>query len=195
MKRAIRQQGNRKLAWRLVGVTLAMFGFGFALVPLYDVFCDITGLNGKDVNRISRVEPAAPDSRRRVTVEFLSNSNTVGGWVFQPTIGKLRVQPGKLYEVSYRARNPHDRAVTVRAVSSMAPGLAAGYVSKLECFCFRQQRFAPNEQRLMPLRFMVNPALPAEVGTISIAYTLFDSPQARSAPGLRMASQISPDDG
>lgn len=195
MKRAIRQMNNRKLAWRLAGVTLAMFGFGFALVPLYEVFCDLTGLNGKDVNRISRVDPVAPDSDRRVTVEFLSSSNAAGGWLFQPAVGKLRVQPGKLYAVSYRARNPHNRDMTVRAVSSMAPGLAAGYVSKLECFCFRQQQFAPNEQRLMPLRFMVNPALPREVGTISIAYTLFNSPAEESLPGSATVSQSSHDDG
>lgn len=94
MKNSTRQQMNRKLAARLAGVTLAMFAFGFALVPLYDVFCDITGLNGKDVNRISAVEPAALDSSRWVTVEFLSNSNTVGSWEFQPSISKLRVQPG-----------------------------------------------------------------------------------------------------
>jgi len=182
MKNSTRQQTNRKLAARLAGVTLAMFAFGFALVPLYDVFCDITGLNGKDVNRISVVEPAAVDGSRWVTVEFLSNSNAAGSWEFQPSISKLRVQPGKLYSVSYRAHNPINRVMTMRAVSSIAPGTAAGYVNKLECFCFRQQRFAADERRLMPLRFMVNPTLPPEVGTISIAYTLFNSLDGESAP-------------
>lgn len=168
---------------RLVVVTLAMFGFGFALVPLYDVFCDITGLNGKDVNRISTVETATVDGSRWVTVEFLSSSNAAGGWTFQPTLTKLRVQPGKLYSVSYQAHNPTSQPRLMRAVSSIAPGVAAGYVSKLECFCFRQQLFAANEQRVMPLRFMVNPALPTEVGTISIAYTLFNSLQQEPTPG------------
>lgn len=182
MKNATRQQTNRKLALQLAGVTIAMFGFGFALVPLYDVFCDITGLNGKAVIRISATEAGAVDSSRWVTVEFLSSSNAAGGWAFAPTLNKLRVQPGKLYSVSYRAQNPTNQAMTMRAVSSIAPGVAAGYVSKLECFCFRQQRFAAHEQRLMPLRFMVNRTLPPEVGTISIAYTLFNSLEREVTP-------------
>ncbi|WP_260292801.1 cytochrome c oxidase assembly protein [Sedimenticola hydrogenitrophicus] len=183
MKQSARQQSNRTLALKLAGITLAMFGFGFALVPLYEVFCDITGLNGKGVKQITAMDPTTVDGSRWVTVEFLSGSNLAGGWEFRPSQSRLRVQPGRLYTVSYQARNPTDQAMTVRAVSSIAPGTAAGYVSKLECFCFRQQRFAPAEQRMMPVRFMVDRALPPEVGTISIAYTLFNSLNREAAPG------------
>ncbi|WP_275099771.1 cytochrome c oxidase assembly protein [Sedimenticola hydrogenitrophicus] len=183
MTRSARQQSNRTLALKLAGITLAMFGFGFALVPLYEVFCEITGLNGKGVNRIVSAAATAVDDNRWVTVEFLSGSNLAGSWEFRPSQSRMRVQPGRLYSVSYQARNPTDQAVTVRAVSSIAPGTAAGYISKLECFCFRQQRFAPEEQRMMPVRFMVDRALPPELGTISIAYTLFDSLNREAAPG------------
>lgn len=183
MARSDQQPGNRKLALQLTVVTLAMFGFGFALVPLYEVFCEITGLNGKDVNRISAAEATVVDGGRWVNVEFLASSNAAGGWEFSPAIRKLRVRPGELYSVSYRAHNPTGQAMTMRAVSSIAPGTAAGYISKLECFCFRQQQFGPDEQRLMPLRFMVNKSLPPEVGTVSIAYTLFNSLEREPSPG------------
>lgn len=183
MRNLSRQQGNRRLALTLAGVTLAMFGFGYALVPLYEVFCEITGLNGKGVTQMNKPALMAVDDNRWVTVEFLAAGNTTGNWNFQPSVAKLRVRPGRLYTVNYRARNPSPRPMTMRAVSSIAPGTAAGYVSKLECFCFRQQRFAPEEQRLMPVRFMVDRNLPAETGTISIAYTLFDSLSRGAAPG------------
>lgn len=176
-------RNNRTLGLKLAGVTLAMFGFGFALVPLYDVFCEVTGLNGKAVRRALATETAAPASDRWVTVEFLASGNTTGNWRFHPSVNKLRVRPGKLYTVNYQARNPRSRPMTMRAVSSIAPGTAAVHVSKLECFCFRQQQFAPGEQRLMPLRFMVDSDLPAGTGTISIAYTLFESLNPESPPG------------
>lgn len=176
-------RNNRTLGLKLAGVTLAMFGFGFALVPLYDVFCEVTGLNGKEVRRIATPETTAVKADRWVTVEFLASGNTTGNWQFHPAVNKLRVQPGQLYTVNYQARNPASQPMTMRAVSSIAPGTAAIHVSKLECFCFQQQRFAPGEQRLMPLRFMVDRDLPMETGIISIAYTLFEDLNQESAPG------------
>lgn len=179
MFKSTQHHHNRHLGYKLAGITIVMFGFGFALVPLYDLFCEVTGLNGKGVNQLAGAEQVTIDSNRWVNVEFLASTPATGNWVFQPTTTRLRVRPGKLYTVSYRALNPTGQPAVVRAVSSIAPGLAASHISKLECFCFQQQHFDPGEQRLMPVRFMVNSALPPEVGTVSIAYSLFNSLDAQ----------------
>jgi cytochrome c oxidase assembly protein subunit 11 len=176
------KRANRRLARNMLLIAVVMFGFGFALVPLYNVFCSATGLNGKTSNQPARVKAAQTQPEDRlVTIEFLSNPGTTSGWHFHPAVTKLRVHPGQLYSTHYLARNPTDHPVIVRAVPSVAPGLAAQYLQKTECFCFTRQVFAPGEARDLPLRFMINPEVPSEVGTLSLAYTLYvqDSSDAK----------------
>jgi cytochrome c oxidase assembly protein subunit 11 len=169
---------NRRLAGRILLVSAAMFGFGFALVPLYDVFCRVTGLNGKTGGPVAAEVAFQPDQKRIVWVEFLANVNTQAPWTFRPQVIRMAVHPGAFYTTRYRARNPTSATHTVQAVPSVAPGLAARYLKKSECFCFRQQSFASHEERELPLRFALDPALPPEVETLSLAYTLFDAPGA-----------------
>jgi len=165
---------NRRIVRRLLIAAVAMFGFGFALVPLYDVFCDITGLNGK-TGRIAAEAALSKqvDMDRTVMVEFLSSVNDDLDWDFKPVIRRVRVHPGEVTEVQYMARNRIGETVTGQAVPSLAPGLAAKYFNKTECFCFTRQTLGPNEEKLMPLRFVVDPELPEDVGTVSLSYTFF----------------------
>ena len=169
-----RQQANRRVVKRLGLSAVLMFGFGFALVPLYDVFCDITGINGKT----GRIEQEAAlsqevDKERLVTVEFLATVNSKLPWEFKPMIRRIKVHPGEVTEVNYFARNKTDRLVAGQAIPSLAPGLAAKYFNKTECFCFSRQTLQPGESKEMPLRFVVDPQLPEEIRTVSLSYTFF----------------------
>ncbi len=169
-----RQQANQRVVKRLGIAAVLMFGFGFAMVPLYDVFCDITGINGKT----GRIEQEAAlsqevDEDRLVTVEFLATVNSKLPWEFKPMIRKIKVHPGEVTEVNYFARNKTDRLVAGQAIPSLAPGLAAKYFNKTECFCFTRQTLQPGESKEMPLRFVVDPQLPEEIRTVSLSYTFF----------------------
>jgi len=169
-----RQQANRRVVKRLGISAVLMFGFGFAMVPLYDVFCDITGINGKT----GRIEQEAAlsqevDEERLVTVEFLATVNSKLPWEFKPMIRKIKVHPGEVTQVNYFARNKTDRLVAGQAIPSLAPGLAAKYFNKTECFCFTRQTLQPGESKEMPLRFVVDPQLPKEIRTVSLSYTFF----------------------
>jgi len=161
-----------------------MFGFGFALVPLYNVFCDITGINGKT----GRIELEAAlsqkvDEERLVTVEFVASVNSDLPWEFRPVTRRVKVHPGEVTEVHYFARNKIDKMVTGQAIPSLAPGLAAKYFNKTECFCFTRQILQPNESKDMPLRFIVDPQLPEEVRTVSLSYTFFQVENEKSDVG------------
>jgi len=171
-----RAHANRRVVTRLAVVVLGMFGFGFALVPLYDVFCQVTGLNGK-TGRIELEQALSDnvDTGRMVTVEFLATVNSELPWEFRPVVKKIRVHPGEVTEVSYHARNLNDHSVTGQAVPSLAPGLAAKYFNKTECFCFTRQTLGPREARDMPLRFVVDPDLPVDIRTVSLSYTFYQA--------------------
>lgn len=171
-----RAHANRRVVTRLAVVVLGMFGFGFALVPLYDVFCQVTGLNGK-TGRIELEQALSDnvDTGRMVTVEFLATVNSELPWEFRPVVKKVRVHPGEVTEVSYHARNLNDHSVTGQAVPSLAPGLAAKYFNKTECFCFTRQTLGPREARDMPLRFVVDPDLPVDIRTVSLSYTFYQA--------------------
>jgi cytochrome c oxidase assembly protein subunit 11 len=176
MESSDRTLANRRVVRRLLIAAVAMFGFGFALVPLYDVFCDITGINGKT----GRIEAEAAlsqriDMDRTVTVEFLSSVRSDLAWDFKPVVRRVKVHPGEVTEVQYMARNRTPEVVAGQAVPSLAPGLAAKYFNKTECFCFTRQTLGPNEEKLMPLRFVVDPELPEEIGTVSLSYTFFQA--------------------
>ena len=179
-----RKAANRRVAKRLGITAIAMFGFGFAMVPLYDVFCDITGLNGKT----GRMETEAAlsqkvDEDRLVTVEFVASVNSELPWEFRPMIRRIKVHPGEVTEVNYFARNKTDKLVAGQAIPSLAPGLAAKYFNKTECFCFTRQVLQPGESKEMPLRFVVDPQLPEEVRTVSLSYTFFPAENEKSDIG------------
>jgi cytochrome c oxidase assembly protein subunit 11 len=183
---------NRKLVGRLGLVVVAMFGFGFALVPLYDVFCDITGLNGKT----GRIETEAAlgqtvDMEREVTVEFVASVQSDLPWEIKPMVRRIKVHPGEVTEVKYAARNKTGKTVIGQAVPSLVPGLASKYFNKTECFCFTQQALEADEYREMPLRFVVDPALPKDVKSVALSYTFFrmdDGKGQQPAGGLERIS-------
>lgn len=165
---------NRKLVGRLGMAAVVMFGFGFAMVPLYNVFCDITGLNGKT----GRIEAEAAlgqavDMEREVTVEFVVSVNSDLPWEIKPMVRQIKVHPGAVTEVKYAARNITGNTVIGQAVPSLVPGLASKYFNKTECFCFTQQTLAAGEYKEMPLRFVVDPALPKDVNSVALSYTFY----------------------
>ena len=174
---------NKQVALKLSALVLVMFGFGFVLVPLYDIFCEVTGLNGKPgVIGTSEVERLEPDFSREIVVEFVTSigANT-GNWSFEPKVRRVTVNPGALYTAYFRAENLTDLTRVAQAVPSVAPGLASKYFDKTECFCFTQQQFAANEGRDMPVTFVINPQLPKNVSTVTLSYTFFASQATASS--------------
>lgn len=173
---AERQTAIRRTSLRLLVVTCLMFGFGYALVPLYNVFCEITGLNGK-TGRLSAEQAAVVtvDEARTVTVEFVTNVNAGMPWEFRPLVSKVQVHPGQPTTVEFEAVNFAQYPVTGSAVPSVAPNAASRYFAKTECFCFTQQVLDAGETRRMPVRFVVDPKLPDTVRVLTLAYTFFES--------------------
>ena len=170
------KRSTRKLVTGLCVLTLTMFGFGYALVPLYNVFCEITGLGGK-TGRLSEevAELTVADQSRLVTVEFVTNVNSALPWEFRPTVAKVNVHPGAETLVFFEAVNNEAYAITGHAVPSVAPNAMARYLNKTECFCFTQQVLAAGETKNMPVKFVVDPKLPEHVRTLTLAYTFFEA--------------------
>jgi cytochrome c oxidase assembly protein subunit 11 len=165
---------------RLLFGAAAMFAFGFALVPLYDVICDITGLNGR-VTEARASDGLQADEDRTITVEFVASLASGMPWEFRPQVSKMQIHPGKAYRTSFSAHNLRQNGRVAQAVASVAPGLAARHLIKSECFCFTRQEFSAGEQRDMPVVFMVAPELPRTVETVTLSYTFFEldeKPQA-----------------
>lgn len=165
---------QRGMVLKLVALTLGMFGFGYLLVPLYDVFCDITGIGGRTAGQAAVAVEAKPDLERSIRVEFIASVNSNGPWEFRPDQPSLTVHPGQIYRTTFWARNRRDAEVVGHAVPSVAPGQAAKYFSKTECFCFTEQAFGPGEGRHMPVVFIIDPDLPEHVDTLTLSYTFFD---------------------
>jgi len=169
---------GKQLIFRLATIAVGMFAFGFLLVPIYDVFCDITGIGGKTKTTAAIVLEEAPDEERLITVEFVATVNQSAPWDFHPTVSAMEVHPGKLYDATFFARNLTPRRLVGQAVPSVAPGLAAKYFRKTECFCFTSQTFAALEARNMPLRFIIDPELPDHIDRLTLSYTFFATEQA-----------------
>lgn len=166
---------NGRLTRKLWLATLAMFGFGFALVPLYNVFCQITGLNGKTGRVEAQASQAmAVDESRWVTVEFTASVNSGMPWEFKAKQTRMRVHPGATYTAAYYARNTAAETITGQAVPSVTPGRAASHFNKIECFCFDRQELKAGERKEMPVRFVVDRNLPPEVSTVTLSYTFFN---------------------
>lgn len=166
---------KRRSVWELALLTVAMFGFGFAMVPMYNALCELTGLNGRDKGmQIVASVQEQPDLSREVTVQFLTVVNGGREWLFKPAVSEMKVHPGQLYTVSFTAENQLDQDVVGQAVPAVTPGKAARHLKKTECFCFNQQPFKAREAKNMPVRFMLDPELPADVHTVTLSYTFFD---------------------
>lgn len=162
---------------QLLLVAVGMFGFGFLLVPLYDVFCEVTGLNGKTNSAPVAVSEQVVENRE-VEVEFIVSSR--GGFDFAPPQPRMSVKPGKMYAADFFAKNLRQMPRVAQAVPSVSPAIAARYFIKTECFCFDQQQFGAGEGKDMPVRFIVDPDLPVDVETITLSYTLYPVDQVAS---------------
>jgi len=177
-----RASANKRLGYKLLALTCVMFGFGYALVPLYNVFCDITGLNGK-TGRLSAeaAQQTTVDPDRLVTVEFVTSTSGSLPWDFRAKVNKISVHPGAETEVLFEAANHAQFPVVGHAVPSVAPNSAARYLNKTECFCFTEQELAAGEVKEMPVRFIVDPKLPQHIRTLTLAYTFFEAPESVAA--------------
>ena len=163
---------NRRLVIRLLAVVVGMFAFGFALVPIYDVMCQAFGINGKTAGAYQGEQSV--DEARQVRVQFLATNAADMVWEFQPLADEVAVHPGAVSEMRFVAFNPTDKPMTAQAIPSVAPSKAAAFFHKTECFCFTQQVLQPGERIEMPVRFIVDRDLPADVRHLTLAYTLFD---------------------
>jgi cytochrome c oxidase assembly protein subunit 11 len=161
-------------------MTLGMFAFGFLLVPIYDVFCDITGLGGKTNTQAAIVDVQTPDNDRIITVEFVASLNEYAPWEFRPAVVSMEVHPGEMYDTTFYAHNLTNRKLIGQAVPSIAPGQAARYFKKTECFCFTSQQFDAQEARDMPLKFVIDPEIPDYIDRLTLSYTFFVSQQVTS---------------
>ena len=163
---------NNRMLTRLSIVAVAMFGFGFALVPFYDHICRALGVNSM-VDKSERPANTQVDLTRTVIIELDANAHGMP-WRFQPKVRHLEVHPGELVHVEYEVANVRDKPVTGQAVVSYGPALAGGFVRKLDCFCFTQQTLAAGEKRIMPVTFVLDAGLPTDINTFTLSYTFFE---------------------
>ena len=173
---------NRRMLMKLGVVALAMFGFGYALVPMYRTICDALGINVLSVSeRVTGAGLTAAgarrantqvDTTRTITVEF--DANARGPWEFKPAVRSMQVHPGQLATVMYEFRNAQDRTMAAQAIPSYAPMHSGAHFNKLECFCFNEYTLQPGERRQWPVVFYVDPKLPRDVTTITLSYTFFE---------------------
>jgi cytochrome c oxidase assembly protein subunit 11 len=166
---------HRSLTLKLVALVLGMFAFGYALVPLYNAFCALTGLNGHVATAAAHVVEE-PDASRTIRIEFVTSVAPSAPFEFAPDETHLDIHPGQLYTALFRAHNRMDQPVTAQAVPSIAPGEAAGYLKKVACFCFSPQPFAAGETRELPVVFMVEREFPEHLDTLTLSYTLYRAP-------------------
>lgn len=165
---------NQTVIKKLVLIVFGMFGFGFALVPLYDVFCDITGLNGKTNTSAATYTADGIDTSRTITVQFITRTAKGIPWQFEPRVNEMKVHPGEMKFVKFYAKNEATHDIVGQAVPSVSPGIAAAYFQKIECFCFTQQPLKVSEDVEMGLQFYVDLELPPEITTLTLSYTLYD---------------------
>ena len=173
---------NLRMLRKLAIVAVGMFGFGYALVPMYKAICEITGVNilalgekelpGSSNARLTEVKNTQVDLTRTITVEF--DANTRGPWHFKPMQSSVQVHPGELTTVMYEFQNVQDRTMSAQAIPSYAPHEAAAYFNKVECFCFNQYTLAPGEKKQWPVVFVVDSKLAKNVNTITLSYTFFE---------------------
>jgi len=166
---------NRKLITKLLIGTVLMFGFGFALVPLYDVMCQALGINGK-TNEVAAIQPATMkiDESRTIRVQFMAHISQGMPWEFVPQVSHMDVHPGQVIQTAFIANNLSAHKLVGQAVPSVSPGQGATYFNKIECFCFNQQPLAAKSNAEMPLIFYIEPDIPDSIHTLTLSYTLYD---------------------
>ncbi len=164
---------NRKMLGKLLVIALLMFGFGYALVPVYKQMCEVLGINVLTQQEFVKYDKNTQvDKSRKVTVEL--DGNAQGPWRFRPTTRSIDVHPGELTTVMYEVVNTENRVVQAQAIPSYAPQSATPHFKKVECFCFKQQTMQAKEARQMPVVFYIDPDLPQQVKTITVSYTFFE---------------------
>lgn len=169
------KKSNARLVGILSAVVIAMFAFGFALVPIYNSLCKNLGINGKVDLTATNALPSTYDKKaRQVTVEFVATNNGAVPWNFYPKTKKIKIHLGEITRLAFYAENKTSKTMTVQAIPSVTPGLAAKYIKKTECFCFTQQTLGGHEAMNMPLLLHIDKDLPKNINTITLAYTLFD---------------------
>jgi len=177
---------SRKTIFVLAGIVVGMFGFGFALVPLYQVFCQVTGYNGSSQGRLAdSAYTGEIEIDRLITVQFDATINTGLPWEFKPLTKQLVVHPGQTYEVNYWAKNNANQTIIAQAVPGITPWQATQHFNKMECFCFSKQTLQAGEEKEMPLRFVVSPSLPADINTLTLSYTFMNTDRG----GIQQAAQ------
>lgn len=172
---------NRSSAGFMFAVVIGMFLFGFAMVPLYNLLCNITGINGSTTGRIKdeSLLGARVDYSRVITVQFDTTRNMDLPWDIHPMIKKVEVHPGEIKEVSYYAKNNAKHAIVAQAIPGVTPWQATNHFNKTECFCFTQQKLEPGEGMEMKLRFVIDPELPEQYKTITLSYTFMDTDRSK----------------
>ena len=175
------QQGINKTAFKLGVLAVAMFGFGYLLVPLYNVFCELTGLNGKTGEVvIEEVMDSDVDESRNIVVEFDTNIRSLP-WEFKAAQRKVMVHPGEIGEAKFIIANNSDKPVIGRAIPSVAPSQASVFFNKTECFCFDEQLLEAGESKEVVVRFVVGTNLPKRFGSLVLSYTFFEVPETENA--------------
>ncbi len=180
-----RSRSNRRTALWLGTVVVGMFGFGFAMVPLYDLFCQVTGIQSLGIRTADTGERRrvnAPVKERYVTVKFDTTVNSKLPWEFKPKVRKLRVRVGQTHQAMFSARNLTDADITGQAIPSVVPWQATEFFHKVECFCFTRQKLQARASRDMPLRFSVSPDLPEGINSLTLSYTFMKSSGPEQKP-------------
>lgn len=170
---------NSKMITRLLATVVAMFAFGFALVPLYEKFCEITGFNGRTSSTAAATADGNYiDTSRLVTVEFHTRVNRGLPWQFESEVRRMQVHPGETKTVNFTAQNRTSRNMTGQALPSVAPGEAAPYLLKTECFCFQNQPLGAGSTAVMPMQFYLDPDIPNHIRTLTLSYMMYDMSDA-----------------
>ena len=166
-------KGAKKTLIKLIVAVPLMFAFGFALVPLYDVFCEVTGINGK-VFQSEYSEDLVTAEGRPIALQFISTNNENMPWTFKPSKQVMKIETGEYHNATFYVKNTTNKKMTAQAVPSVAPSNAAEHLKKLECFCFEQQELAPGEEALLPVRLIFDDELPSSINSVVLSYTIFD---------------------
>lgn len=175
------KQANRRLLRRLVLVSIGMFGFGFALWPLYTIFCETTGFGGRGVQEVAAEDLKQYQGQREITIRFDATVNSGLNWKFTPVQTSKTVKLGEISQASYTAANQGEQPVVGHAVFNVAPPEASLYFVKTDCFCFTEQLLNEGEKKEMPVTFYVSPDLPEDIGNITLSYTFFRNTPATLA--------------
>ena len=187
------QRDNKRMLGKLSVIALVMFGFGYALVPMYDAICDALGINILSRNELLVTGKTGPvntqiDTTRTITVEF--DANARGPWDFKPAQSSVKVHPGAVTTVMYEFRNVQNRTMSAQAIPSYAPKQAMAHFNKMECFCFNEYTLAPGESKQWPVVFVIDPKLSKDVTTITLSYTFFEvGAKTPAAPVTGSATQ------